>query len=96
MAKHNDILLDEDNDLLIVNGDFVLGESEEQDIKMILQAVKNDYKQFPELGVNLVEHIESSGNSLKLKQDIKINLRMDDIKKRFKIVNGKIEFNEKN
>ncbi len=92
MAK--DILLDEDNDLLIVNGDLVIGESEEQDIKMILQAVKNDYKQFPELGVDLVKHIEASGSSLKLKQDIKINLRMDDIKKRFKIKNGAIEFDK--
>ncbi len=92
MAK--DILLDEDNDLIIQSGDFVLDESEEQDIKMILQAVKNDYKQFPEIGVDLVKKIEASGSSLKLKQDIKINLRMDDITKRFNIKNGAIEFDK--
>jgi hypothetical protein len=92
----NDILLGEDNDLMFRNGDFVIGESEEQEIKMIMQAVKNDYKQTPELGVNLVEHIESSGSSLRLRQIIKLNLRMDNKNNRFSIKNWKIEFYERN
>ena len=87
-----DVLLDEDNDLIIANGDFVFDESEEQEIKMILQAVKNDYKQTPELGVDLIKSISASGSSVKLKQDIKINLRMDDKNNRFNIKDGKIEF----
>lgn len=88
-----DILLDKDNDLLFQNGDFVIGESEQQDIKMILQAVKNDYKQFAEIGVNLVEEINSSGSVRSLTQKIKLNLRMDGKEnKRFKIDKGEIVF----
>jgi len=93
MAK--DILLDENNDLLVQNGDFVIGESERQEIKMILQAVKNDYKQFPEIGVNLVEELNSSGSARALTQKIKLNLKMDgkdDVK--FKIDKGEIIFYE--
>lgn len=93
MAK--DILLDDNNDLLIQDGDFVIGESEEQEIKCILQAVKNDYKQTPELGVNLVEFLNSSDSARALKQIIKLNLRLDGKEnKRFKIEKGEIIFYE--
>ncbi len=91
MAK--DIFLDDDNDLLFMNGDFAVGESEEQEIKMILQAVKNDYKQHPQLGVSLVEYIENSGRNIALKQEIKLNLRMDGKNNQFKIQDGNISFN---
>ena len=91
-----DILLDEDNDLLFQNGDFVIGESEEQEIKCILQAVKNDYKQTPELGVNLIEYLNNSQDVRLLRQTIKLNLRMDGKdNKRFKIDKGEIVFYEK-
>jgi len=92
MAK--DIFLDDDNDLLFMNGDFAVGESEEQEIKMILQAVKNDYKQHPQLGVSLVEYIENSGRNIALKQEIKLNLRMDGKNNQFKIQDGNISFNK--
>lgn len=95
MANQKDILLDENNDLLIQNGDFVIGESEEQEIKCILQSVINDYKQTPELGVNLIEELNSSGSERALKQKIKLNLRMDGKgNKRFKIDKGEIIFYE--
>jgi len=89
----NDILLDDDNDLMFLNGDFVIGESELQEIKMIMQSVKNDYKQFPELGVNLVEEINSESSLLALKQRIKLNLRADNKQaKGIDIENGTISF----
>ncbi len=93
MAKQKDILLDENNDLIFRNGDFVIGESEEQEIKCILQSVKNDYKQTPEIGVNLIEAINKSGDGRELKQIIKLNLRADGkVNKRFKIDKGEIVF----
>jgi len=89
----NDILLSDDNDLRILNGDFIVSESEEQEIKMIMQSVKNDYKQFPELGVNLVEEINSESSLLALKQRIKLNLRADNKQaKGIDIENGTISF----
>lgn len=91
MGNQKDILLDENNDLLIKNGDFAVGESEEQEIKMILQAVKNDYKQFPELGVDLVRQINKSGSERTLKQLIKLNLRADNKEyNKITIKNGEI------
>ena len=94
MAK--DILLDENNDLIFQNGDFAIGESEKQEIKMILQAVKNDYKQTPELGVNLIEYLNNTQDVRHLRQTIKLNLRMDGKdNKRFKIDKGEIVFYEK-
>ncbi len=50
-----DILLDEDGDLLIVNGDFVIGESIDQEVGLILQSNKGEYKEFPTFGLNLIE-----------------------------------------
>ena len=95
MADQKDILLDENNDLLIQNGDFVVGDSERQEIKMILQAVKNDYKQTPEIGVNLIEYLNSSGSARALQQIIKLNLRMDGKENvKFKIEKGEIVFYE--
>ncbi|MCF6184356.1 MAG: hypothetical protein L3J56_06965 [Bacteroidales bacterium] len=93
--KEKDILLDDNNDLIFQTGDFVIGESEKQDIKMILQAVKNDYKQTPEIGVNLIEYINNSQDGRALKQAIKLNLRIDGKEnKRFKIDKGEIVFYE--
>ena len=93
MAK--DILLDDDNDLWIENGDFVIGDSEYQEIKSILQAVKNDYKMKPEIGVNLIEELNGSSSSTKLAQKIKLNLAMDGKEGlRFTIENGEIKFYE--
>jgi hypothetical protein len=89
---NQDIILDYDNDFLIQNGDFVIDESEEQEIKMILQAVKNDYKQFPELGVNLVEFMSKSASNVDLAQTIKMNLKMDGKTHAFKIKDGEIQF----
>lgn len=49
-----DYQLDEDGDLLIENGDFVVGPSDQQHIVDILQAFQGEYKQFPLLGANLM------------------------------------------
>ncbi len=88
-----DIVLDNDNDLKFLNGDFLIEDSEEQEIKMILQAVKNDYKQFPELGVNLVNELSAGGSLLALKQKVKLNLRADNKDtKGLNIENGSISF----
>jgi len=93
MANQNDIILDENNDLLILNGDFVVADSMEQEIKCILQAVKNDYKMKPELGVNLIDELNSSNTEASLMQKIKLNLKMDGKENvKFRIVKGEIVF----
>lgn len=47
----------ETNELLIVNGDFVRGESTRQHQKNLLLANKGAYKQSPEIGVGLIDFL---------------------------------------
>ncbi|WP_281683420.1 oxidase [Zunongwangia profunda] len=48
-----DILLDQDGDLIIENGDFKIGYSDNQHQEHILKAEKGEYKEFPEVGVGI-------------------------------------------
>lgn len=72
-----DILLDEAGDLAIVNGDFVIGDSIDQEVAALLQLNKGDLKEFPVLGTNLIELINSNTSELELKQIIKTELKRD-------------------
>ena len=49
----NDILLDENLNLLIRDGDFVIGECLNQQITCLLQAVPGAYKQSPTVGCGI-------------------------------------------
>ena len=53
-----DIVLNDNNDLLINDGDFVVGESTYQHQKHLLLAEKGDYKQFPTAGVASKKYLE--------------------------------------
>jgi len=48
-----DILLDQDGDLSIENGDFKIGESDNRHQEHILRAEKGEYKESPEVGVGI-------------------------------------------
>ncbi|MHA3045993.1 oxidase [Riemerella anatipestifer] len=52
-----DILLNDDNDLEIKDGDFLVGFSNKQHQKHILMANKGEYKEFPEVGVGIIQMI---------------------------------------
>lgn len=73
-----DILLDDDGDLLIENGDFVIGESDTEHIKSILMANKGDFKEFPELGVGMEELLNDDAITQFL-IDAKKNLEYDGL-----------------
>ena len=73
----NDILLDDNGDLLISGGDFVIGESLDQEVAAILQMNKGDLKEFPVLGPNLVQLINSNTSAIELKQIIKTEFKRD-------------------
>jgi hypothetical protein len=73
----NDILLDENGDLAIANGDFVIGESLDQEVAAILQINKGDLKEFPILGPNLIQLVNSNTSAIELKQLIKTELKRD-------------------
>jgi len=51
----NDILIDSNGDLKIANGDFVVGNSSEQNVEQVLLANKGEWKQWPLIGVGITK-----------------------------------------
>lgn len=59
MAQVQDILRDETGDLYVYRGDFKIGESDEQHIEDILIAAQGNYRQHPEMGVNISQYLNA-------------------------------------
>ncbi|GAA4156580.1 hypothetical protein GCM10022217_15730 [Chryseobacterium ginsenosidimutans] len=49
-----DLLLTEDYDLQIKNGDFVIGDSQEQSVELLLLAKPGEFKKNPEAGCDIL------------------------------------------
>lgn len=58
MAEVYDILSDDSNDLIIKDGDFLIGESTRQHKKDLLLAQKGEYKQSPGTGIGIADFLE--------------------------------------
>ncbi len=78
--NRQDLQLDNEGDLLIENGDFVIAESDEQHVTHLLQAVKGDYKQFPTTGCNLIDFIKKGESAKKIEHEITTQLKADGYK----------------
>ena len=50
-----DILIDENNDLQLLAGDFEVGHSDNQQQKAILTTEKGEWKEHPEVGVGIAQ-----------------------------------------
>jgi hypothetical protein len=71
------------NNMLIKDGDFVIGEAEEEYIENILIAEKGNYRQFPLVGVGIKNFINAAMTPqelTKLKREIAIQLEYDGYK----------------
>lgn len=55
MYYESDILLDDSDDLNIVNGDFVIGESTLQEVGIILRLNSGELRNDPVLAPNLIQ-----------------------------------------
>lgn len=83
-----DILLDiETDDLRIENGDFVVGDSLDQEVGIILRLSQGELKEDPALGPGLFRLIKTNTDEAELRQLAKWHLARDgksyeDIKKR--------------
>lgn len=85
MAK--DFLLNEDNDLIIKHGDFAIGESEMQEVGIILAMNQGQLKSDPIIGANLTNKIRTPENRDQIERTVSTQLELDgkdydDIKKR--------------
>lgn len=72
-----DFLLDENYDLLITGGDFVIGASDNQHIQDIIQSYIGWWKQFPLVGVGIQSFVNSNGQDQALSRSIQIQLQSD-------------------
>lgn len=85
MAKDRlDFLNDDDGNFTVVNGDFVIAPSSEQEAKSILRANKGDYSHYPLVGCNLQNYQNSTTNKAEvmrvIKQQIESSgLQWDDV-----------------
>ena len=73
-----DILLDDDFDLLIQNGDAVIGASDEQHIALILKTYPGAWKFNTYVGVGIDQYLASSGNEDLIKRNISVQLKADN------------------
>ena len=79
MAKVYDLMLDADGDLLIENGDFVIGETTQQNIGLILISEKGEWRHTPYVGAGLKSDIEDEAEPAELMQEIKKQLELDGL-----------------
>lgn len=84
-----DILLNNANDdLLIENGDFVIGDSDKQNVKLIVDSFKGEFKEFPLVGFGAIGYVKTNTSEMKFKRDLKIQLENDNY------LNPKIDVSE--
>lgn len=74
-----DLLLDENGDLKIENGDFVVGKSDEQHQLDIMLAEKGEFKEFPEVGVG-IQQMLSDDNFTPMLIEAKKQLEYDGMR----------------
>jgi len=78
-AGMKDLLLTEDGDLAIVNGDFEIAESNLRHQEHILIANKGEYKEFPEVGVGISDMLNDD-NYDEIMIEIKKQMEYDGMK----------------
>lgn len=73
-----DYILDENGDYLIRDGQFVIGDSDKQNIFDILYSEKGEYKAHPEIGAGVGKLSHSPYEKETIKSLIKSNLVLDN------------------
>lgn len=73
-----DVLLSESGDLLIQNGDLVIGESSQQHVGLLVELHKGELKEFPTTGFGISRYLKKSTASLtRFTRELKIELEAD-------------------
>lgn len=75
-----DILLDQDDDLAIFNGDIQIGDTHQQNVEFILTAQPGHYYQYPLLGYGIRGKISGRYSPVGIKRGIKLALQADGYK----------------
>lgn len=78
MAK--DILLDKTGDLRIENGDFVIGESTQQEVELLLTSKKGSWKESPLVGANIQQYLKQREGQTAALKEAKIQMKADGLR----------------
>lgn len=74
---NQDILLDQNYDLDISNGDFNVGLSDEQHLVLLVELFEGDLKQYPLQCVGIDQYSGSSGQGAFIQNKIKVKAQSD-------------------
>lgn len=78
---NKDIILTDDFDLLIENGDFVIGRSDQQHVNCIFLSHPGEYKQFPVTGFGASRYLKKTTLSKqKFMRNLTLQLELDGYK----------------
>jgi hypothetical protein len=72
-----DILRDENGELAFANGDFAIGQSDQQHVEDILDLQPGELKEFPLAGFGAINYIKKTITADEFKRDLKIQLNYD-------------------
>lgn len=75
-----DFLQDSSGDLDFLNGDFFIGESDKQHIADIVYSGPNWYKEFPQVGVNILTYLSGANVGPALTRNGQLQLQADGYK----------------
>ena len=73
----DDILLTEDQNLVIENGDLKLGFSDDQNVYDILISAPGEWKRTPQLGVDAYSYQNANFDIQAIKNKVRLNLEID-------------------
>jgi hypothetical protein len=81
MAKRRDILLDENGNYKVASGDFVVNESDDQHVELLLITPKGGIRRSPAVGVGITRYYKKQSTDLKdFEREATVNLQADGYK----------------
>jgi hypothetical protein len=77
----SDLLLDENNSIQCSNGDFLCGDSDAQNVDLILVSSKAAFKESPTVGAGLIHWLKKPDSQLRsMRREITVQLENDGYK----------------
>lgn len=86
----NDLVLDLNNDLIIEDGDFFIGQSDDQNIEAILLAEKGQFYESPLLGYGITRRLFGPFDTLTERKAIREALRRDNYNVKVLNIDGNV------
>ncbi|MEE9408122.1 MAG: hypothetical protein V3V28_08615 [Polaribacter sp.] len=72
---NKDIALDENGDLKIVDGDFVIEESDQQHVIDVFNSSAGEFKEFPLVGFGAIKYLKGIKKENEFKRDLIVQLQ---------------------